>query len=375
MTITDRKPRVLFISHDASRTGAPLCLDEFLESIAQEGASFSPYLFVTGDGPLLSEWRKRDIDLVHTTKRVRGGIAARALGLLRSTATYIRVLRAIRPRLVYSNTIRNGLEVVLARLLGIRTLVHVHEGEAIMRQYARSLSIVSLFTSSFVCVSRYSARSLEKVVGRRAVVVSNGIRTEGARRYVRGDVANPALTLGMVGGIQWNKGQHVVIEALAVLVSERRIPARLRLYGEVEDTAYRRRIGEQIDRLNLAPFVEFLGSTANLAEIYNNLDILILASFDESFSRVVLEAFTYLRPVVASSVGAIPELIRDGENGLLVPPGNASKLAEAVLRLVSDPGLARRMTDTAMRDVRERFRLEDTVARLREQVEAALALA
>jgi glycosyltransferase involved in cell wall biosynthesis len=372
VAVTKPRPSVLFISHDASRTGAPLCLHEFLDSITKEGAPFLPYLFVTGDGPLLSEWRKRDISLVQTTKRVRGSIAIKILNLLRSTAAYIRLLHAVKPQLIYSNTIRNGLEVVVARVLGIRTLVHVHEGEKIMRQYVRSLRIASFFTSSFVCASRYSARSLEKVVGRKAVVVSNGIRIEGADPTARQSASEFVLTLGMVGGIQSNKGQHVAIDALAILVFERKIPVRLRIYGEVEDVAYRQRISKQIDRLKLGRFVEFCGSIADLAEIYGGLDILVLASFDEAFSRVILEAFAYLKPVVASSVGAVPEIIRDNENGLLVPSGDALKLAEAVFRLALDRSLVRRITSAARFDVRERFRLEDTVARLREQVEAAL---
>jgi glycosyltransferase involved in cell wall biosynthesis len=373
VTDTKRKPSVLFISHDASRTGAPLCLNELLDSITNEGAPFSPYLFVTGDGPLLSDWRKRGINLVQTTKRARGSIAIRLRALLRSTVAYIRFLHAVKPRLIYSNTIRNGLEVVVARMLGIRTLVHVHEGEKIMRQYARRLRIASLFTSSFVCASTYSARSLEKVVGRNAAVVPNGIRVQGTDPSVRQSAAESELTLGMVGGIQPNKGQHVAIDALAILLFERKIPVRLKIYGEVEDVKYRQRIGTQIDRLKLGPMVDFCGSTADLAEIYRHLDILVLASFDEAFSRVILEAFAYLKPVVASRVGAVPELVRDNENGLLVPSGDALKLAQAVFRLALDRDLVRRITGNALRDVRERFRLEDTVARLREQVQAALA--
>lgn len=372
VTFNKPKPPVLFVSHDASRTGAPLCLDEFLGAIARQDIPFSPHLFVTGDGPLLSEWRECDFHVVQSRKRVRGSIGRRIVSLLGSTAAYVRVLRAVKPRLIYSNTIRNGLEVVVARMLGIRTLVHVHEGETIMRHYARGLRIASLFTTYFVCVSQYSARSLQTVVGRKASVVPNGIRVKGAIPFAQRRAADSVLTLGMVGGIQPNKGQHVAIDAVATLMSERKLPVRLRLYGEVEDAAYRQRIGEQIVRLKLEPLVEFCGSVANRDEIYSGIDILVLASFDEAFPRVLLEAFTYSRPVVASRVGGVPEIVSDNENGLLVPPGNAAKLAEAILRLASDRDLVRRLTDTAIRDVRERFQLEDTVAALRAQVEDAL---
>jgi glycosyltransferase involved in cell wall biosynthesis len=224
-----------------------------------------------------------------------------------------------------------------------------------------------------VCASKYSARSLEKVVGRKAAVVPNGIRVEGADLSAIQRETDSVLTIGIVGGIQPNKGQHVALDALANLAFEREVPVRLRFFGEVEDAAYRQRIGEQIDRLNLARIVEFCGSVADRDEIYGHLDILVLASFDEAFPRVLLEGFAYSRPVVASCVGGVPEIVRDNENGLLVPPGDATKLAQAILRLLSDGDLVRRLTETAARDARERFRLEDTVAALRALVEDTLS--
>jgi glycosyltransferase involved in cell wall biosynthesis len=371
--VSKRKPTVLFVSHDASRTGAPLCLSEFLNAITEDDAPFSPYVFVTGDGPLVSEWRKRNLPVVLSKKRVRANIVSKALNLLRSTAVYVRLLHAVKPNLVYSNTIRNGLEVAVARVFGIRTLVHVHEGENIMKQYALSLRVSSLFTSKFICASEYSARALEKVVGRTASVVYNGVRAQSSDQGARRRSPGAMVTLGLVGGIQPNKGQRVAVEALAKLVRTRKWPVRLRLFGEVEDAAYRRSLDERIAALALGSSVEYCGSVADRDAIYASIDVLVVASYDESFSRAIIEAFAYATPVVATNVGGVPEIVRDNENGILVPPGDADKLAEAIARLASEPELARRLTETAARDVRERFRLEDTVAGLRRQIEEALA--
>jgi glycosyltransferase involved in cell wall biosynthesis len=372
MVMSKRKPIVLFVSHDASRTGAPLCLSEFLNAIADKDVPYSPYVFVTGDGPLVSEWRNRNLPVVLSKKRVHANIPVKVLSLLRSTAVYMRLLHAVKPMLIYSNTIRNGLEVAVARLFGIQTLVHVHEGESIMKEYALNLRISSLFTSKFVCASEYSARSLEKVVGRKASVVHNGVQVEKSDFSASRNSTGAVMTLGMVGGIQPNKGQRVTIDALAKLVRERNIPVRLRLFGEVEDAEYRRLLDEKIATLALGPFVEFCGSVADRATIYGSVDVLVMASYDECFPRVVLEAFAYSKPVVATNVGGVPEIVRNNENGLLVPPGDSERLAEAIARLASDPGLVGRITETAARDVTQRFRLEDSVTSLHAKIVEAL---
>jgi len=370
--VTDSKPTVLFVSHDASRTGAPLCLSELLTGIANDGARFSPFVFVTGDGPLIAEWQKLNLPVVLAQKRVRAGRLRKALSVLRSMASYIRLLRSVRPKLIYSNTIRNGLEVIVGRLLGIRTLVHVHEGERIMRHYARSFRIASLFTSRFVCASRYSAASLEKVVGRNSSVVYSGVKTVDVTDVAVPQIKDDALILGMVGGIQPNKGQHVAVEALSILVADFRLSVRLRLFGEIENSAYKHSLDDRIAALSLGPLVEYCGSLEDRAKIYSGFDVLVLASYDESFGRVLLEALAYAKPVVASNVGGVPEIVRDGENGILVPPGDPSSLAAAIVRLASKPELAARITDAGVYDVQHRFRLEDTLVGLRGVIEEAL---
>ena len=103
-----------------------------------------------------------------------------------------------------------------------------------MRSYRLRLRTASLFTTDFVCVSQYSARSLMRVVGRRALVVRNGIEPRGAALPARTRIPGDVVILAIVGGIQPNKGQHVALDALAALVREHSplIPTN-KMYQEV----------------------------------------------------------------------------------------------------------------------------------------------
>jgi len=82
---------------------------------------------------------------------------------------------------------------------------------------------------------------------------------------------------------------------------------------------------------------------------------LVLCSDTEGMPNVVLEAFAYGRPVVATRVGGVPEVVTDGENGLIVPPGQRAPLIAAVRALVSDADLAARLGRQGRKTIEERF--------------------
>jgi glycosyltransferase involved in cell wall biosynthesis len=89
--------------------------------------------------------------------------------------------------------------------------------------------------------------------------------------------------------------------------------------------------------------VKFLGWRDDVAEIMQIFDIFVLPSLNEGMGRVLVEAMAAGKPVVASKVGGIPDLVKDEKTGLLVPPGDEHALANAIMRLANNPSEARRM--------------------------------
>ena len=108
-----------------------------------------------------------------------------------------------------------------------------------------------------------------------------------------------------------------------------------------------------------------------VARALDDATVLVLPSRSEGLGRVVVEAFCRGRGVVGSRVGGIPDLVEDGENGLLVPPGNAPALADALVRVLSDPALAERLGAAGRAAVEPWLATpEDYARRIRELVEA-----
>lgn len=143
------------------------------------------------------------------------------------------------------------------------------------------------------------------------------------------------LNLLFVGVLIPRKGVHILLDALRDL---RHYPWKLRIVGdETLDARYVELLREK--SLKLGNRVQFLGrvSSQQLSQIYVDSDLFILPSYFEGYGIVVAEAVFYLLPVIASRVGGIPEIIHDGEEGILVPPGNTSALKQRLKSLLEHP--------------------------------------
>jgi len=107
--------------------------------------------------------------------------------------------------------------------------------------------------------------------------------------------------------------------------------------------------------LNLDGSVHFLGSRDDIPELLQVIDVFVLSSLWEGLPLVLLEAMAAGVPVVATKVGGIPEVVEDGEEGLLVPPGDPRSLRLAMTKLLTDSVLARRLAENAFRKVNSQY--------------------
>src|SRR4029453_8125800 len=115
------------------------------------------------------------------------------------------------------------------------------------------------------------------------------------------------------------------------------------------------------DRLPLGDRMRLVGYWPGLAEALAAIDVFVLPSLMEGHPLAVLEAMAAGKPIVATTVGGLAEAMEDGVSGLLVPPGDADALAEAVVSLLRDPERAARLGREARRALEERFSLEKSV--------------
>src|SRR5437870_1150977 len=201
----------------------------------------------------------------------------------------------------------------------------------------------------------------------RVVSIPPGVDTRRFHPGVCGKTVRDELGLaadqplvGLVANIRGSKGHNVFLEA-AREVLQRRPDARFLVVGDgVGRAEVRRRVGA----MGLDAAVTLTGFRRDIPEVMAALDVLVLPSIrSEATSQVIPQAFAVGTPVVATTVGGSPELVRDGETGRLVPPEDPPALARAVLEILRDPERARAMGRAGQAAISAGLTLDASMAR------------
>lgn len=166
-----------------------------------------------------------------------------------------------------------------------------------------------------------------------------------------------ARIIGFVGNMRPVKGVDVLIRAMDRLPPQ----AHLLLAGAVADSRLRPLAGQTPER---RARIHFLGPSTNILGLLDLFEIFVMPSVArEGLPRAAIEAMCRRRPVVASAVGGLPELLDRGACGLLTPPRDAAALAAALRRLLADSALCRQLGEAGRRQIETRFHIRETIAR------------
>lgn len=193
---------------------------------------------------------------------------------------------------------------------------------------------------------------------------------ESARDEVRAEwLVPPQVRLvGILGNVIPRKGHLYLVRALPRVLAA--VPsAWLVIVGSELSRRYVARVKATAECLGVAKRILWVGPRSDIRRVLAALDLCVLASVEESLPMVLLEAMAAGLPVVATAVGGVPECIRPGETGLLVPPADAGALAEAIITLLANPARCRAFGQAGVAWVRQHFSPEGQVPR----IEAALA--
>jgi glycosyltransferase involved in cell wall biosynthesis len=162
-----------------------------------------------------------------------------------------------------------------------------------------------------------------------------------------------------IGRLQPQKSWDVLLDAIAALPPEVRNRQQWYVVGE---GPLEQQLKDQAEQLAISDRVRFLGPRSDVPRLFAASDALVLSSWHEGMPNVVLEAMAARRPVVATNVGAVPELVEDGTTGLVVNPREPAALANAMHDLASRPSDDRTaMGDRARAVVEERYTLPVTM--------------
>jgi glycosyltransferase involved in cell wall biosynthesis len=384
---------VLYVSHTSQISGAERSLLDLLRSLPDDAHASA----AVPAGPLrgaLGELGIPTSKLTGTTGslRLHPLHTPRALAELATSAWQLRrAARDLAPDVGHANSIRAGIILALARLRGVARVVHVRDclppsaaGTAAARLVAASADVV-------VANSHYTAEWFRAAApAARLEVVHNGVdlrrfdprRVDGARaRRALGPALHGRLLLGVMAQLSPWKGQECAVAALAALVRDG-VDAHLLLIGSVkfrdaatrlDNEAYVRRLRERIDAQGLRERVSWLGEREDVPELLAALDVLLLPSSQEPFGRALIEAMALGVPVIATDVGGPREIVRDGEEGLLLAPDQPREWAAAIRRLGEDEQLRARMGAAGRDRVQEAFSADAHARAMGAVYERALA--
>jgi glycosyltransferase involved in cell wall biosynthesis len=312
-----------------------------------------------GSGP--QELARAGVRLISLGRRGRTDV--------RAWARMTRMLRSERIDVLHSHRFGpNTYAAVLARVARVPVLVcHEHtwsyEGQPLRRFLDREL--IGRSADAFVAVSELDARRMVEVEGVRPGVVMtipNGVpsRPGGDGDRVRRELGIPAdaPVLGALGNARPQKGYPVLVRA-AALLRERHPDLRVLIAGHLYDAS----LTDLVAELGLQDTVLLPGARSDVADVMAAFDIGVNSSDFEGMPLSLMELMDAGRPIVATRVGAVPEIVVDGVTGLLVEPGSSEELARAIGELLGDPARAAEMGRRGRERYHERFEVAAMVDR------------
>ena len=307
---------------------------------------------------------------------------------------FLRLLRALvrlRPDVVLVHAapsfslLRDWVFMVIARIAGAKVICHYHgtlhtrfpsgetrSGRAIGRMLMSAAHRVIVLGPSY-------QKEMAKAWKRDDLVWAPNMADVELFRSVAAGIRVPWLASGdravlFVGRLSAPKGLYDLFDAIP-LVIERHPEAKFVLVGVAESDAMEPVIRAEADRRGITARIAFLGTIEgrDKAVAFATSQMIVVPSWTEAFPLVIPEAMAAGLPVIATAVGAIPDFVKDEEDGFLIAPGDSPALAERICRLLDDEGLRRRIGERVRERAPREFAIEVGCGKVVEVAKGMLA--
>ncbi len=375
---------ILYLSDSTTVSGAEMVLLGYLDHFTPP--EFSTHVFLhAANARLQNEVEARQRSWTATTAYSRILIETRAnpavvahyaRSFLRVRAEMTQVIRERKIDLVHTISYPASLYAAFAaRHARIPQLWHEHNIKRVHRVNRHLYRFVARSCGAVVGPSRAVAENLARAgIDRRKLhTVYNGIDL---KRFVVDDLevarvrrelglVAGALAVGLFGQLLPHKGHRTLVDAATRI--RRAVPhVRFFFVGALENPPYEKELRGAIDAAGLSAAFQFCGWRRDVPAVLRAMDVLAVpTTTPEPAALGLMEAMAASRPVVASRTGGTPEIVQDGETGLLVPPGDAAALADAAIALLGDE----RRRSAYGQAGRLRVEQEFTLARHLEQIQ------
>ena len=272
------------------------------------------------------------------------------------------------------NAVTRATRGLLGKRICIVPVVQLLESPLIKNKILKRLKLLeeSIFFNSsdgIVVNSQFTHTSVKEALRRNVemVIAYPGLNVTGLGKDVGVRTAGDVINLLFVGYITSRKGVDILIKALEILIKKKGMEDLiLHIVGNTEiDKVFFMEMRKYSKEAHIDHHIIFHGriNDRDIEVLYRTADIFVFPSRLESFGMVLAEAASFGMPIVTTNAGAIPDLIKDGVNGILVPPGDADGLADAVEKLARSPDLRAKFSQ-ANRKLAEEFQWERSLSKI-----------
>lgn len=335
---------ILYLHETSKLAGAENSLILLAKNIDRK--RFSPIFVLPEPGPLVEAIKNIGIEVhlipMPKIRRLRG-----VVGSLSKLNGFVREKNIA---LIHSNSIRTHIYGTIAsKMAGIPVVWH--ERNLLIKEKLDPERILSFVPDAIICNSNAVARRFERrgKLPSKVSVIHNGADLAAFSPSVNGKTVRDRFfiksgdtVVGIVARFDPNKGHETFFRAAGILIKEMRSigsPIRFLVVGGAvfeEDAWYETRLRGLIQNMGIKDHVIFTGVCSDMPSVYAAMDIVVSASEVEACSRVISEAMAMGKPVVATNTGGTPEMVVDGFTGILVPPLDPAKMADAMKQLIRD---------------------------------------
>ena len=254
--------------------------------------------------------------------------------------------------IIYTNTSPVLSGAIYAKIFGKLHIWHIHE-ITMKPSFFRYMMprIINFFSGACLTTSNATKRYVMSGGMRDSdiKVIYNGI--SGLKRMSAEGAHEGNVVIGMIGRFNWWKGQKVFVKAVQNVI-EKGTNANFIIAGSPfkNEETYLYTLKKFVSELGLEGKIRLLDFTEDRDALYAGMDIVVIPSTQpEPFGLVAVEAMAMGRPVIASNIGGLPEIVLNGETGILFEPGSDKELSEAIIRLVKDKRLRNEMGEAGLK--------------------------
>lgn len=297
-----------------------------------------------------------------------GGILA-LLNFLPALISLFLLIRCTKPDIIHSFLFRaNIISRLAGRLAGVKNIIssiRVIEADKPFKHFLDRItsSLVTVYTAVSEAVRDFTIQRTGLSPGK-IITIQNGIDCSLAERTFPGEfeMNKAKVNIGLFGRLDKQKGHRVLLAAVKKLINKKK-EIQVFFFGEGPDEENLREI---VVQEGLTEYINFMGTTDNIFNCISQMDIITIPSFWEGLPNILLESMVLGRPVIASRIDGITEVVSKNINALLFNPGDKDELSEAIERLMSDKDFADKLGTNARKHVVENFSIEKSVQKTTE---------